>query len=239
VTTAAAVFAIAVPAAALSSGISLGSGIRLGAGIKLGSGIRTMFGLGRPRPVWRKAEVLVSAPVGNGFYAHLVRVPSTTGTRCALTILSRRPGRPPLWLGGGRGGVCTLRGVHRVGSADRSHPLVIAVSVRRRPVRGVRANWVPPVVTGSVYRGLHAARVRIEWRHGSYPLVLDGGYFAGGSPRLYRPPFGNFPFSVVAYDAHGHEVARKKLDSPTLRLMRHGWKQYAREYREWKRGRRR
>jgi hypothetical protein len=88
-------------------------------------------------------------------------------------------------------------------------------------------------VSGTIYAGLGAARVVIEWRGGSYKLALHDGYFLGGTPRLYLPPFREFPFYVVAYDSGGKEVARKKLDSPALLLMNHGWKQYAREYLQW------
>jgi hypothetical protein len=94
---------------------------------------------------------------------------------------------------------------------------------------------VPPIVHGSLARGLHARRVQVEWRGGFHRLQYRRGYFLGGTPRLYIPPFAAFPFFVVAYDAAGREVARKKLESPTLRLMRGGWRQYAREYNPWKR----
>jgi hypothetical protein len=197
-------------------------------------GIRSLLGLGRPRPVLAKATLVVSAPVGNGFYAHLWHSPSTTGGRCAMTTAARGAMPRRLLVRRG-GGACSVRGTGEVGRATREHPLVVGISIQRRPAHGVRTKWVPPIVSGNVQAGLHATRVRIEWPRGSHALVLARGYFIGGTKKLYMPPFADFPFYVVAYDARGREVARKKLESPTLRLMRHGWKQYAREYRAWKR----
>ena len=94
--------------------------------------------------------------------------------------------------------------------------------------------WVPPVVWGAVDPGLHAARVAVVWRGGRHDLTLKENWFAGGGRGLFIPPLRKFPFFVVAYDRDGHEVARRKLDSPTL-LMVNGWKEFTRRYKVWKR----
>jgi hypothetical protein len=97
---------------------------------------------------------------------------------------------------------------------------------------------VPPIVFGSVYSKLHATRIEIEWKGGSHELALRNGWFLGGTPALYMPSFAEFPFVVVAYDAHGKAVARKKLESPSLLLLSGGWKEYARKYHAWQKHRR-
>ena len=111
--------------------------------------------------------------------------------------------------------------------------LDIGMSVARRLTSGNPANWVPPIVSGAILPSLHATRVAVVWHGGSLPLVLRGDRFVGGGAQLYMPPLGAFPFVVTAYDAQGRVVATKKLDSPGLLLLRHGWKEYARLYHAW------
>lgn len=217
---AAGVLAVAVPAVAFSADV------------------RSFLGLGHPRPVLARAILVVSAPIGNGFYAHLWHAPSSTGGRCSFTTAGRGALPRRLLVRRG-GGACTSRGTRDVDRADAADPFTLGMSIQRRLAKGNPRRWVPPVVSGNVYGGLHATRVRIEWRRGSHPLAFENGYFIGGTPRLYVPPFADFPFYVVAYDAGGREVARKKLENPALRLMSGGWEQYAREYHAWKRAQRR
>jgi hypothetical protein len=188
-----------------------------------------------PRPVLRQSDLVLSAPVGNRFYGHLWRAPSTLGGACSFVTVDHAPKgrRPPGWRAGGECGTAPRPPLMAL--PNRAHPLVIGMSIGRRPKRGIRARWVPPIVHGSVRRGLGARRVQVEWRTGEYRLAYRNGHFLGGTRKLYMPPFAAFPFFVVAYGASGREVARRKLDSPALRLMPGGWKQYAREYRNWKR----
>ena len=68
---AAGVLAVAVPAVAFSADV------------------RSFLGLGHPRPVLARATLVVSAPIGNGFYAHLWHAPSSTGGRCSFTTAGR------------------------------------------------------------------------------------------------------------------------------------------------------
>jgi hypothetical protein len=201
--------------------------------LALSAGVRSFLGMERPRPVVTEAELVLSSPVGNRFHAHLWHAPSTTGGRCSFLSVDHRrtPPRVPQANGGG---ACTARGTAVVDRAVRAHPLTVGLSISRRLRSGDPAKWVPPIVSGNVHPSLRAARVRVEWRGGSLPLVLDGGYFLGGGPQLYVPPFERFPFFVVAYDAGGREVARKRLESPSLRML-NGWKEYAREYHRWER----
>jgi len=208
---AAAVLAIAVPAVALSG----------------------LLDLVRPVPVLHSAQPLVSARVGNGFYAHLWRSRSTTGGSCVFATYNHVAGTArllPLFSGGG---ACSRKGELTASPTTAAHPLAVTLSVERR--LGVASRqWVPPVVWGAVDPGLHAARVAVVWRGGRHDLTLRKDWFAGGGRGLFIPPLHKFPFFVVAYDRDGHEVARRKLDSPTL-LMVNGWKEFTRRYKVWKR----
>lgn len=201
----------------------------------LSSGVRSLLGFDGPGPVLAEADLLVSAPVGNGFYAHAWTSPSSTVGWCDFLTIDHNP---VARLAVGPNGVvlCGAIGGKRPPRAWRGVPLAVSVSVGHRPKNVVPSNWVPPIVRGAVLPSLRAARVDVVWNGGSLPLRLRNNNILGGSPLLYKPPFENFPYIVVAYNAQGKEVARKRLESPALMLMS-GWKQYAREYKRWKAGR--
>lgn len=198
------------------------------------SSIRTLVGLTRPEPVVTEATLLVSAPVGNGFWAHAWTAPSSTAGQCDFMTTDRRPDvQTPSELNGG--GVCVGdNNGEPVTHATQGVPLIVGLSVSRR-LKGDPAKWVPPVVSGAVLPSLKATSVRVTWNGGRLLLRLRDNYFLGGSPLLYMPPFERFPFVVTAYNAQGRQVAQKRIDSPSLRLM-NGWKEYTPAYKEWKRG---
>jgi hypothetical protein len=201
--------------------------------VALSSDVRGLLGLGHPAPVLASAEPLVSGFVGNGFYAHLWQSPSTTGGTCLFSTFDHTAtvSRPPRdWRGGGS---CGAKRTTTVSPVDASHPLAVSFSIQRRLGVAPR-KWIPPVVAGSVYPGLHATRIAVVWRGGSHGLTLRNGWFVGGSRGFFIPPLRKFPFVVVAYDNAGQEVARKKLDSPSLLMLSHGWKEFARKYHAWK-----
>ncbi len=202
--------------------------------LALSSGMRSLLGFERPEPVLDQATWLVSAPVGNNFYAHAWASPSSTGGWCEFLTIDRTLVARSASENNG-GGACSADG-GRWPRASREVPLAISASVSRRPKSGVPENWVPPIVDGAVLPSLRAARVKVIWNGGSLPLRLRNNNILGGSPALYMPPFENFPFIVVAYNAQGKEVARKRLESPALMLM-NGWKEYTREYKKWKKSR--
>jgi hypothetical protein len=212
----AAALAIAVPAVALSSSM------------------RSLLGLGHPTPVLRRAVPLVSAPVGNDFYAHLWRSPSTAGGTCLFATFdhaARERALPRFWRGGGS---CSTGAAFTLSPTSALKPLAVSVSIQRR-LDGPPRTWVPPVIAGAVDPSLQAARVAVL-RHGlSHDLTLRNGWFIGGSRSFYAPPLKKLPFVVVAYNRSGHEVARKQLDRPSLLLLQQGWKEFARKYRLWKR----
>ena len=201
--------------------------------LAVSSDVRALVGTVRPKPVVAQATLLLSAPVGNGFWAHAWTAPSSTGGQCDFLTTDHRPAvqRPPR-VNGGR--VCSAStGGARLVQARPGVPLAVGLSIGRR-LKGDPAKWVPPIVSGAVLPGLKAARVAVVWKGGSLPLRLKGNSFLGGSPVLYMPPFERFPFTVVAYDAGGRRVAEKRLESPALRLL-NGWDEYSAAYKKWKR----
>lgn len=208
-----AVLAIAVPTVALSSSV------------------RGFLGLS-PTPVLSSAKAVVSGRVGNGFYAHVWQSASTTGGRCLFTTYDHSatvPHVPGDWFGGGSCGPKSTKTIPLVSAAQ---PLTFTMSIERR-LQGDPRKWVPPVVAGTVYSGLHVARVAVTWRGGGHDLTLRNNWFVGGGRPLYIPPLKKFPFTLVAYDTAGHVVAQKKLESPTLLLLHGGWKEFARKYHAW------
>ena len=210
-------FAIAAPAFALSAEV------------------RGLFGLERPKPVLAQATWLVSAPVGNRFHAHVWTSPSSTGGRCEFMTIDHRAVAPAAPRKNG-GGWCSTRRRDRAAPASTAVPLSVGVSISRRPRSGLAANWVPPIVDGAVLPTLRATRAEVIWNGGSLPLRVRNNRILGGSPVLYMPPFENFPYIVVVYNRQGNEIARKRLDSPALRLLG-SWENYTREYKKWKKSR--
>lgn len=199
--------------------------------VAFSNGVRSLLGLTQSRPVPKTERLILTAPVGNGFYAHLFTSASTTGGRCQLVAADHTAASAAPFIGGGGG--CSVTGSSPVGLATKNQPLDVGFSISRRLREGNPANWVPPIVSGNIYAGLGATKVEIRWRTSHYRLTLQHGYFLGGTPKLYMPPFQAFPFYVVAYNAKGREVARKKLDNPGLLMLSGGWKEYARQYHQW------
>ena len=200
--------------------------------LALSTSVRNLVGLAHPEPVVDEATLLLSAPVGNGFWAHAWTAPSSTGGQCDFMTTDRsRATRSVTEVNGG--GACAERRGERLTRARPGYPLIVGAGIRRR-LKGDPANWVPPVVSGAVLPSLHATRIEVVWNGGSLRLAMRDNYFLGGSPALYMPPFEQFPFIVVAYDAAGRKVAEKRLNSPSLLLM-NGWKEYTPAYKKWKR----
>ncbi len=203
--------------------------------LALSGTVRDLIGLKHARPVVEQATWILSAPVGNGFWVHAWTAPSSTGGRCDFMTVDRRPtNTTPATANGGS--ICTNddRSGERLTRAQPNYPLAVGLSIGRRPKGGDPRKWVPPIVSGAILPSLNAARVEVVWNGGSLPLRLRDNYFLGGSPLLYMPPFEQFPFLVVAYDAEGRKLAEKRLSSPALRLM-NGWKEYTPAYQQWQR----
>lgn len=201
--------------------------------LALSSSVRNLVGLAHPEPVVDEATLLLSAPVGNGFWAHAWTAPSSTGGQCDFMTTDRSRATRSVTDVNGDGFCADGRSGESLTRARPEYPLNVGVSIGRR-LKGDPAKWVPPVVRGAVLPSLHATRIEVVWNGGSLRLRLHDNFFLGGSPALYMPPFERFPFIVVAYDAAGRKVAEKRLESPSLLLM-NGWKEYTPAYKKWKR----
>jgi len=201
--------------------------------LALSGSVRDLLGFGRPKPLVERAQLLLSAPVGNGFWAHAFTAPSSTGGRCDFFMLNRSASVVPVTNPNGSMACFSVDPGKRLTRARPDHPLNVGFSISRRLEGGDPAKWVPPIVSGAVLPSLHAARIEVRWTGGSLPLRLKDNFFLGGSPGLYMPSFARFPFIVVAYDANGTKIAAKRLDSPALMMM-NGWKEYTPAYKQWK-----
>lgn len=160
-----------------------------------------------PRPLLTEATLLVSSPIGNGKIARMWASPSSTGGDCRfVTADAADTDKRPARIGAG---YCALSPTQA--RPPPAPPLWAGLSIQHRS--GAGPNWLPPIISGAVARSLGAARVELRWRTGAMPLALSSGFFLGGSPNLYRPPFNNLPYTVIAYDSDGREVARFKFAS--------------------------
>jgi hypothetical protein len=177
---AAALAAVAVPSVALSSGL------------------RSLLGL-HPAPVVARARLLVSAPIGNGYWVHFLEGPSNEHGWCTFSIVDHSPALDRSEQMNGGGG-CSVRGAS-AGRwfATKARPLVVSTDY---------AKGLPVYVTGVVARPLHVHRLALVWPGGSHELVLRQWHFAGGTPALSW----GMQFEVVAYDAAHRVVASKKLE---------------------------
>jgi hypothetical protein len=172
--------------------------------------VRSLVGGGGP-PELEEATLLVSAPVAEGTVAHLWRGRTTSGGDCFFETYGPPgdAGTPDLG-----GGICSDRPL-----APSAYQGSVHVGVTKKPlrVRGA-AEWVPPVVTGHLDPTLGATRVVIEWTGGSKELAHVSGHFIGAAEELYEVPDELLPVHVVAYDAEGREVYRRKISASWFRL---------------------
>jgi hypothetical protein len=181
----------------------------------LGAVLQAASGATQPQAVLGKAKLVVSAKVGNGFYAHVWLSPSSTGGQCRFVTKDTvaRPTHPATFENGG----CSAKGAFD--TLPPSEPINAGVSIAQRPHGAAATAWAPPIVSGYVANSLNASKVAISWNGGSLPLVLRDGVFVGGGGTLYTPPLKNLPYKVVAYDRKGKVVASQELDGASLELM--------------------
>lgn len=181
--------------------------------------VRSFIGLDREgfKPILEESRLLVSAPVADGTVVRLWLSPNKSGGECLFQTYGP-PGEVEHAPEMG-GGVC---GWGPTGSLERGaraggSPLLSQVSSAKRPLKVHGATeWVPPVISGWVEPDLEATRVEVRWTGGSKELALANSYFIGAAEELYEPPAERLPFFVVAYDAEGNEVGRRKLDPVRL-----------------------
>jgi hypothetical protein len=170
----------------------------------------------RPGPVLDEAQFVLEAPAGDGVVARLYTSPFNRGGECVFTTFAKAgsPIRPVERNGGGS---CA-----RTMQLPPGEPFTFSVSLTRLPL----ASWLRPdpstgpraAIDGVVAPDLQAARVELQWASGSENLVFMDDYFLLVTDRLFNPPERDLPFEVVAYDAQGKEVARRKVPSSSLYL---------------------
>jgi hypothetical protein len=157
-----------------------------------------------PRLTLSRAQPLVSARAGNGFFVHVWTAPTRAGGRCYFDTIDHRvtAQRPLSWPTNG-GFECSATPVAAMVDRPFQH-----FRMSWRPLTKSRdpAKWVPPYVQGEVTTAAKPARVVIEWSGGSHALTLHGRYFAGGSPAIYAHIR---RLTIVAYDSAGHVLARQ------------------------------
>jgi hypothetical protein len=170
----------------------------------------------RPGPVLDDAQFVLEIPAGDGVVVRLYTSPFNRGGECVFTTFAKAgsPIRPVEASGGGSCG--------QTMELPPGEPFTFAVSLTRLPL----ASWLRPdpstgpraAIDGMVAPDLQAARIDLQWASGSQEFVLKDHYFLLVTDRLFNPPEEDLPFWVVAYDAEGKEVARRKVPSNSLYL---------------------
>jgi hypothetical protein len=61
-----------------------------------------------------------------------------------------------------------------------------------------------------------ATRVGVIWNGGDAKMRLARGYFIGVVATIRNPVFRRLPFTVVAYDARGHVIERRRIPTSLL-----------------------
>lgn len=178
-------------------------------------GVRSFVGLDREgvAPILEESKLLVSAPVADQTVVRLWLSPNKSGGECLFETYGP-PGEVAHAPEMG-GGVCGLG--PKMSQAYGGDHVGVGVSAAKRPlkVRGA-AEWVPPVVSGRLAPALGATRVEVRWTGGSKELAVANDYFIGSVEALYEPSAELLPFTLVAYDEAGNEVARRALEPMRL-----------------------
>ena len=179
----------------------------------LSASVRDLFGF---KPVYSKAELLVSTPVGDGRVVRVWRAPNAGGGECILTTVDRpdaglhgSDGGPPDNGGGG----CSTGPIPA--RLPTHFMLNLGVSMAHN---SDRPGGTPPIVQGYINPMTQASRIELVWRAGRQRLAFANNYFVGVAPVLFKPSFDLLPFYTVAYDKQGREVAREKVITGGLYL---------------------
>jgi hypothetical protein len=177
--------------------------------LALSSEVRRVFGLqDPPEPLVAQARLLVEAPIGDGRMARVYEAPSSTGGHCWFTayLAGGSTVRPETPDGGAS---CTV-GPNSHQPPGSEPPILWSISVQPK-ARSTNARWTPPVIDGWVNPDLRATKVVLEWATGSRESAFANDHFVLVESTLGAPPAENLPYSIVAYDAHGREVARATI----------------------------
>jgi hypothetical protein len=181
--------------------------------IALSASVRGWLGI-RPQPVYKKARLVVSTPIPGDRVARVWVGPSTDGGECEIltitpasfVVINPTTGamRPTAASTRGSGGyACTV--------GTRVPPN--AFTWIESPVRV--GNPTAALLEGHIGPTYKATRVGVVWNGGGAKLRLARGYFIG-FVAIRNPEFRRLPYTVVAYDALGHVVARRRIPTSFL-----------------------
>jgi hypothetical protein len=182
--------------------------------LALSSRARELVGLSSSHPPYVPAPLKAWTSAPDGQALGLFVTSEETGGECWFVAVSREEepmqlprteaARVRLWV---RQGACgDIAGT--VHANARTNHLEVearrACGLRQHPVPG------PACVYGWIDPALRASRIELQWRDGAEELAPADGYFVAAAPALADPD--EAPFSIVAYDADGNDVARRKVD---------------------------
>jgi hypothetical protein len=182
--------------------------------IAFSASVRGWLGLGA-QPVYKKAR-LVWTPIAGNRVARLWVSPSTDGGECEIITITAasfvvidptsgamRPVAARTRNSGGYG--CTV-------GSTRVPPTALTWVFSPVPVGNTHAALVHGHV-GQVYKAVH---VDVLWNGGKEELRTVDGYFIGVVATIRNPEFHRLPYTVVAYNAQGHAVARQRIPTSFL-----------------------
>jgi hypothetical protein len=183
--------------------------------IALSASVRGWLGFGS-HPVYKKARLVVSAPIAGNRVARLWVSPSTDGGECEIitvtpasfvaidpTTGAMRPGAARTRDSGGYG--CTV-------GSRRVPPAALTWTFSPVPV----GNRHAALVHGHVGQVYNAVRVDVVWNGGKEKLRTVDGYFIGVVETIRNPLFHRLPYTVVAHNAQGHAVVRRRIPTSFL-----------------------
>jgi hypothetical protein len=183
--------------------------------IALSASVRGWLGFGS-QPVYKKARLVVSTRIPGNRVARVWVSPSTDGGECEIVtvtpasfvVIDPTTGamRPPAARTRDSGGYgCTV-------GSTRVPPSALTWMESPVPV----GNPTAALIHGHVGQTYKATRVRVVWNGGGAKLRLAGGYFIGVVATIRNPEFHLLPYTVVAYNARGHAVARRRIPTSFL-----------------------
>jgi hypothetical protein len=183
--------------------------------IALSASVRGWLGFGS-QPVYKKARLVVSAPIAGNRVARLWVGPSTDGGECEIITITAAsfvaidpttgkmiPVAARTRDSGGYG--CTV-------GSTRVPPTALTWIFSPVPVGNTHA----ALIHGHVGQTYKAGRVDVVWNGGNEKLRTIDGYFIGVVATIRNPEFHRLPYTVVAYNAQGHAVARQRIPTSFL-----------------------
>jgi hypothetical protein len=182
--------------------------------IALSASVRGWLGL-RSQPVYEKARLVVWTPISGNRVARIWVAPSTDGGECEILTIT-----PASFVVINP----TTGAVHPAAASARGNGGYVCTVGTRVPPDAF--TWIESPVTvgnstaallqghiGPTYKATH---VGVTWNGGEAKLRLAGGYFVGVVATMRNPEFRRLPYTVIAYDAQGRVVARRRIPTSFL-----------------------